>query len=48
MITWIMLIKGPDKFKYTKAEPPCNKGSIQISFHWFHIVIGWQKGEETR
>lgn len=46
MIAWIMFVKGPCEFRYVVTEPPCNKGEIDISLHWLHVVIGWQKVEE--
>jgi hypothetical protein len=46
-IGWIMFIKGPCDFRFIGAEPPCNKGEIDISLHWYHIVIGWQEREEV-
>ena len=47
LLGWIMLIRGPCDFRFIGAAPPCNKGEIDISLHWFHIVIGWQKGREV-
>jgi len=46
MIAWVMLVRGPCEFRFIAAEEPCNKGEIDISLHWFHVVIGWQRGEE--
>ena len=40
---WIMLLP-PGSFRYIKAEPPCWKGEVILSFHWFAICIGWQRG----
>ena len=48
MILWLMLIKGKANWKFTKAEPPCNKGEIIIPLHWYHITIGWQEREEAK
>lgn len=45
MIFWIMLFKGNSKkiiIKYIKAEPPCNKGEINVYLRRYVFLIGWQ------
>jgi hypothetical protein len=43
LLFWIMVIKCPGDWRYIKAEPPCMKGEIDMSFKFFNVVIGWQK-----
>jgi len=44
LLFWIMVIKGSSKWGYIKAELPCNKGELMLSFRYFHIIIAWQSG----
>lgn len=42
---WIMICKGNCKLQYIKAEPPCNKGEIDIPLARWRMTIGWQIGD---
>ena len=42
-LSWMMLVSGPGRWKFVKAEGPCWKVDLTMSFRWFTISIGWQK-----
>jgi hypothetical protein len=45
---WAILTKEKGVWKFTKAEPPCNKGQFDIPIWKWTLSIGWQqRAEET-
>jgi len=38
---WMMLLRGRQKFRFAKAEPPCMKGSVSIPLLAWTLCIGW-------
>jgi len=39
----MIFMPGSVPWKYVKAEPPCWKGEVQISFWLFGVAIGWKR-----
>jgi hypothetical protein len=38
---WILLKRGNEDCHYIKAEPPCMKGEMQVSFWGLVIMLLW-------
>jgi len=47
MIAWAMLARGAGPWRYLRAEAPCWKGEIGLSFGFVHLTIGWQRSGLT-
>lgn len=42
---WLLLLPGPGRWRWTRAEAPCWKGEAEVPCRWWHVVVGWQ-GQE--
>jgi hypothetical protein len=42
---WLIVMPGPSKWSYIKAEAPCWKAEVNMSFKLFSLTLGW-KGNE--
>lgn len=40
---WAMLQRGSTPWRFIRAEPPCWKGEIRLSLHWWNLTIGWER-----
>jgi hypothetical protein len=43
---WAFINGQRGDWAFVKAEPPCWKGELSMSFRWFRVVIGWQRRKE--
>jgi hypothetical protein len=40
---WLMVNDDRGDWRFIRAEAPCWKGELRMSFRWFRVVIGWQR-----
>lgn len=44
---WAIFQRGPGGWRYIKAEPPCRKGELRMSFRWVSVTVGWGKEQKA-
>lgn len=40
---WLIVAKGPSRWRFVRAEAPCWKGECQLGFRWLNVTFGWQR-----